>query len=92
MNNHIVDRAPVKVVALYTPRACIPDLHRTVFGARYHPFALAVERYASDVARVSIESEHGARVGGADVVELDVVVARCGEVTLVGGDAEAVDL
>lgn len=92
MDDHIVDRAPVQVVALDAPRARVPDLHRTVFGARHHPFALAVERDARDVARVSIEGEHGAWVGGADVVELDVVIARCGEVALVGGDTEAVYL
>ena len=84
MDDHIVDRAPVQVIALYAPRPGIPDLHRTVLGARHHPFALAVERYARDVACVSIESEHGARIGRANVVELDVVVARRGEVALVG--------
>ena len=84
MDDHIVDRAPVQVIALYAPCTRIPDLHRSVFGARHHPFALAVERYARDVASVSIESEHGARVGGADVIELDVVVTCCGKVALVG--------
>ena len=84
MDDHIVDRTAVQIIALYAPCPRIPDLHRTVFGARHHPFALAVERHACDVAGVAIESEHGARIGGADVVEFDVVVACCGEVALVG--------
>ena len=84
MNDHIVDRAPVQVVALYAPSPRIPDLYSTVFGARHHPFTLTVEGYARDVARVSVESEHRARISRANVVELDIVVARCGEVALVG--------
>ena len=92
MDNHIVHRASVWVVPLYTPRPRIPDLDRPVFRARHHPFPLAVERHAGDVAGVSVECEYWVWVRGADVVELDVVVAGCGEVALVGGDAEAIDL
>lgn len=92
MNHHIVDRALVQIVPLNTPRPRIPDLDRAILGARDHPFALAMESDARDVARVPVERQHGVRIRGADVVELDVVVPRGGEVALVGRDAEPVDL
>ena len=92
MDNHIVHRTPVLVVPLYTPRPRIPGLDRAIFRARHHPLSLAMERYACDVAGVSVDCEYVVWVRVADVVELDVVIACCGEVALVGGDAEAVDL
>jgi hypothetical protein len=51
-----------------------------------------VEGDAGDVARVAFECEQRVGVGGLDVEELDGMVACGGEVALVGGDAEAVDL
>jgi hypothetical protein len=51
-----------------------------------------VESHACDVGGVTVEGENGVGVGGFDVVELDGVVAGGGEIALVGGDAEAVDL
>lgn len=39
-----------------------------------------------------VEREHRVWIRGADVVELDILVARGSEVALVGGDAEAVHL
>ena len=92
MNNHIIDGAAMQIIPLDTARARIPDLDRAVLGAGHHPFALAVERDAGDVARVPVEGEHRVRVRGADVVQLDVVVPCCGEVALVGRDAEPVHL
>ncbi len=92
VDNYIVDRHFVVVVALYAPCPCIPDLNCAILGAGNHPFTLAVEGYACDVAGVAIEGEHRARVRRAYVVELDIVVAGCGKETLVGGDAEAVYL
>ena len=92
MDNHIVHRTSVLIVPLYTPRPRIPDLDCTIFRARHHPFPFTMERYACDVAGVPLECEHRIWVRGADVIELDVVIACCGEVALVGGDAEAVDL
>ena len=92
MNNHIIDRALMQIIPLDTPRPRVPDLNRPILGAGHHPFALAVESHAGDVARVPVEREHGVRVRGADVVELDVVVPGRGEVALVRRDAEPVDL
>jgi len=51
-----------------------------------------VEGDARDVSRMALELQDGVRVGGLDIVELHGVVARGGEVALVGGNAEAVDL
>ena len=89
MNNHVVDgsdmrdqvsrrRGAMDVIALDAACSCIPDFDRAVLGAGHHPFALAMERHSRDVARVSVEGENRVRVGGADVVELHVVVPRRG--------------
>jgi len=51
-----------------------------------------VEGDPRDVAGVAFECEERVRVGGFYVVELNGVVAGGGEVALIGGDAEAIDL
>lgn len=80
------------VIPLDTSTPGIPHFDRIIFGAGDHPFAFAVEGYACDVAGVAFEGEDWVGIAGLDVVELDVVVAGCGEVAFVGGDAEAVHL
>ena len=85
VNDYIVDRAVVVVVALDRACASVPDLERAVFGTCYHPFALDVECYACDVAGMAFEGEERVGIGrGADVVELDVFVAGGREPALVG--------
>ena len=74
----VADGGAVGVVALDTAGARVPDLHGAVLGAGHHPFPLAVEGDAGDVVGVSVKGQHGTRVRRADVVELDVVVARRG--------------
>lgn len=90
--NDIIGRTAVAVAPLDGPRARLPDLDGAVLGARHHPLALAVEGDAGDVARVALKGQQRTWVGRLDVVKLDRLVAGCGEVSLVGGDAEAVDL
>jgi hypothetical protein len=51
-----------------------------------------VECDAGDVGCVAVESENSVRIRRLDIVQLDGMVARGGEVALVGGDAEAIDL
>ena len=51
-----------------------------------------MEGDAGDVVSVALEGQDWIGVRGFDVVELDVGVGGGGEETLVGGDAEAVDL
>lgn len=51
-----------------------------------------MERNASDIGGVSVESEDSVGIGRFDVVELYGVVAGGGEVALVGRNAEAVYL
>jgi hypothetical protein len=92
MYDHVVDRTAVIVVPLHASAPSVPDLDGAIFRRSHHPFALAVESYASDVAGVSFESQDGGRVCGFDVVEFDGVVARRGEVAFVGGYAETVYL
>lgn len=75
MYDHVVDGAAMRVVSLHSCCASIPDLDGPVLRARYHPFPLAMERDACDVAMVAFESEEWIRVGGTDVVELDFFTA-----------------
>ncbi len=80
------------ITSLHSSRPRLPNLHGPVFGGCNHPLSFTVEGDTCDVVCVSLESEDWVRVCGFDIVELDVVVARCGEETLIGGDAEAVYL
>ena len=49
--------AAVVVGALDSTRARFPDLDSAILGARHHPFSLAVESYARDIARVAFKDE-----------------------------------
>jgi hypothetical protein len=51
-----------------------------------------MEGHARDVRRVAVKGEDGVGVGRLDVVQLDRVVSSGGQIALVGGDAEAIDL
>ena len=75
------------IVALQTARPRIPDLHRPILAAGHHPFPLAVERDARDVVGVAVEGHDRVGVGGFDVVQFDVVVARGREEAFVRRDA-----
>jgi hypothetical protein len=90
--DNVVDGTAVVVVSLHAATPRVPDLDCAVLGRCNHPLALAVEGNARDIAGVALKGEHGGRVGGLDVVKLDCVVPRGGEVTLVGRDAKAIDL
>jgi hypothetical protein len=92
VDDYIVDGDAVGVVALDVAAARVPDLDGAVFGRGDQPLGLAVKGDARDVGRVAVEGQDRVRVRRLDVVELDRVVARGGEVALVGRDAQAVDL
>jgi hypothetical protein len=92
VNDDVVDSAAVVVIPLHTAAPRVPDLDGAVLRRRDHPLTLAVEGHARDIAGVSLKGEHGGRVGGLDVIELNSVVPRGSEVALVGRDAEAIDL
>jgi hypothetical protein len=92
MDDYIVDGDAVGVVALDIAAARVPDLDGAVLGARDQPLGLAVKGDARDVGRVAVEGQDRIRIRRLDVIELDGVVARGGEVALVGRDAEAVHL
>lgn len=92
MDNDIIDGGSVVVAPLNHTGAGVPDLDGAVLGARDHPFAIAVECYARDVARMALKDRSGSGVRGANVEQLYCVVASSREVALVGGDAQSVDL
>ena len=75
------------VASLYGTSPCLPDLDSTILRACHHPFSFAVERYACDIPRMALEHQQRGGVGRSDVEEFDIVVARGGEESLIGGDA-----
>lgn len=86
MGDDISNGGPMGVVALNASCPSVPDFDSAILGAGDHPFALAMEGYASDVSRMAIKREHRAWICRAYVIELDIVISSCGEVTLVGRD------
>lgn len=92
MNDNVIDRMIVIVIPLDGCAPCIPYLYGPIFGTSDHPFALAVKCYTSDVASMSFECQHRTWVRRADVVKLHVLITRRGEPTLIGRDAQPVDL
>lgn len=87
MNDDVVDRISVLVVALNLARSSVPNAHGGVFRAGDHPLALAVESNAGDVVGVSLKFHDRVWIGRLDVVKAHHVSASCGEVFLVWGDA-----
>jgi hypothetical protein len=92
MDDNVVDRYTVRVIPLYIPGSCVPDLDCAIFRGGNEPLALAMERNASDVTSVTVEGEDGIGVRGLDVVELDRVMTGSGQITLVWRDTQPVDL
>lgn len=81
---NIIDRTAMVIASLNCPCPCLPDLDGAVLGASHHPFSFAVKGDTGDVSRMALESQQRVRIGRLDIVELDRVVARGGEVSLVG--------
>lgn len=92
VDNYVVDWRAMKVAALNRAASSLPDLDSTILRARNHPFSLTVESYARDVTSVTFESQERVGVRGLDVIELDGMVTSSREESLVGGDAESIDL
>ena len=92
VDDDIIYGGAVVVAPLDSAAPRLPDLDGAILGARHHPFALAVECDACDIAGVALEDEQGSGVCRADVEKLHGVVASSGEVALVGRDAQPVYL
>jgi hypothetical protein len=92
VDHDIIDRRAVVVAPPDGATARVPYLDSAILGARHHPFAVTVECYASDIAGMALENRGRSGIRGADVEQLDRVMAGSGEKALVGGDAESVDL
>lgn len=92
VDDNVIDRSSVGVIALKTAGTGIPDLHSSILRARDHPLALAVEGNSGDVVGVALESHDRIGVGRLDVKELDIVVASSSEEAFVRGDTQAIDL
>lgn len=83
MNNNIIDRSSVGIVALHIAGSRIPDLHGAIFRAGHHPLALAVKCNAGDVVSVTLKSEDGRWIRGLNVIKFDGMVTRGGKVAFV---------
>jgi hypothetical protein len=92
VNDNIVDGCAVDIVALQATGASIPDFHGSILGAGDHPFSLAVEGNTGDVACVTLKCDHRVGVGGLNIKQLHIVVARSREESLIRSDAKAIDL
>lgn len=92
VDNHVIHGRPMVVASLNASRPRLPDLDGSIFRACDHPFALAMERDACDVALVTFECQQRIRVGRLNIVQLHSMMASSGKVALVGGDAETIDL
>lgn len=80
------------VAPLYRARPCLPDFDGAVFRTGHHPFSLAVEGDACDVACVALKNEVWRGIGISDFEEFNGVMAcRC-KISFVGRDAQSVHL
>ena len=86
VDHHIRNRASMMIIALNGSSARVPDFDGSVFGARDHPLALAVECNSGDVPGVSLEGQNWAWIVRADVIEFHVLRSGCSKVLLIGGD------
>lgn len=68
VNYDVVCRVAVVVAALNGARSRFPNLDCAVFGARHHPFTLAVEGDTRNIARVAFKCEKRVGVCGLDIV------------------------
>lgn len=92
MDDHIINRVVVIVVALDTGSPRVPNLHRPILRTRDHPLTFTVKCDTSNIPAMAIECQDRRRIRGTNVEELDVLVASCREPAFVGGDAQPVDL
>lgn len=92
MNDDVVYRGLVYVVALKTACTRVPDLDSSVLGTGHHPLALTMEGYPGDIVGVTLEGHHRVGVGALDIVELHIGVPGCREESLVRRDTQAIDL
>lgn len=85
MDDYIVDRNAMTVVALNSASTSIPYLYRAVFRAGNHPFALAMEGYSSNIACMTFKDKDRRRIAALDVEELDGMVTGSGKETFIRG-------
>lgn len=75
VDNNIIDRRAMGIASLNRTTSCLPDLHRAIFRACDHPFALAMKCNTSNIASMTFERKQRVRVCRFDIVKLDAVVA-----------------
>jgi hypothetical protein len=92
VNDNIIDRCSVNVVALQATSPCIPNLDSSVLGARDHPFSFAVKCDAGDVIGVTFEGNHRIGISRFNIKQFDIIVTGSREKSLIRCDAKAVDL
>jgi hypothetical protein len=63
MNDHIIDRAAVRVASLNGTTSSLPDLDKAILRARDHPFSFTMERDTRDIASMTFKGEERIGVG-----------------------------
>lgn len=84
VNHNIVGGASVAVASLDRAGPGLPNLDSAILRARDHPFPFAMECDAGNIASVAFKSMQGIWVRRFDVVELNSMMARGREESLVG--------
>lgn len=87
VDDHIVDWVCVLIVALDLARPGVPDSDSRVFGARHHPFSLAMKCDSGYIVRVSLKLHNRVWVRGFDVVQPYHVPSGCGKILFVRRNA-----
>lgn len=92
MYDYIVDWMSVRVVPLYYSCSCVPNFYCSILRTCDHPFCVHMKRNSCYIVIVALKHHYRARIGTLDIVESNDMATGCGEVFLVWGYAETVDL
>ena len=92
VDNDVIDRNLVIVIALYAACSCVPDLYGAIFRAGDHPFTLTVKGNTGNVSGMAVESKNRGRIGRAYIIKLDVVIACRSKEAFVRRDTETIYL
>ena len=92
VDDYIVDWRTMRIASLNRATPSLPYLNCAILRTCHHPFSLAVECDARDIASVTFERKEGVWICRFYIVEFDRVMASGGKEPFVRRDTEAIDL